>query len=62
MYTLARGPLANFYPYPFMDPTLNGYPGVLLTCLVLGLVLGGLAFMVAAGPGWVRPATRGRSG
>lgn len=56
------GPLANFYPYPFMDPILNGYPGVLLICLVLGLVLGGLAFVVAAGPGSVRPATRGRSG
>ncbi len=62
VYTLVRGPLANFYPYPFMDPILNGYPAVLLTCLVIGVVLGALAFVVAAGPGWVRSATRGRSG
>ncbi len=44
---------------PVSDPSLNGYAGVLLTCAVLGLILAALAVVVAAGPGWVRPARRG---
>jgi hypothetical protein len=62
LYTLVRGPLAGFYPYPFMDPALHGYPTVLLTCLVLGVVLAVLAIVVAAGPRWVRPARPGLPG
>ena len=56
VYTLIRGPLSGFYPYPFMDPALHGYPGVLLTCVVLGVVLAVLAVAVGAGPRWIRPA------
>ncbi len=55
VYTLVRGPLANFYPYPFMDPALNGYPTVLFTCAVLGLIVAALAVVIGAAPGWVRP-------
>lgn len=62
VYTLVRGPLSGFYPYPFMDPALHGYSGVLLTCLVLGVVLAVLAVVVAAGPRWVRPARPGLPG
>lgn len=27
-YSLVRGPLVNWYPYPFLDPAMNGYGGV----------------------------------
>jgi len=40
-YTLLRGPIAHWYPYPFLDPAkVGGYPGVLLYCL--GITLGTL--------------------
>lgn len=35
-YSLIRGPIADWYPYPFLNPDENGgYPGVLATCLVI---------------------------
>jgi hypothetical protein len=58
-YTLVRGALVGFYPYQFFDPAVNGYSGVLLTCLVIGLCLVLLTFLVAAGPGWIARARRG---
>ena len=33
IYSLARGKLVNWYPYPFLDPKNNGYTGVLITGL-----------------------------
>ena len=33
IYSLARGKLVNWYPYPFLDPKSNGYTGVLITGL-----------------------------
>jgi hypothetical protein len=44
VYTLARGALSHWYPYPFVDATTHGYPRVIanavLVVLVLGLVAG----------------------
>lgn len=35
-HSLIRGPIADWYPYPFLNPDENGgYPGVLATCLVI---------------------------
>lgn len=28
VYTLVRGPIADWYPYPFLDPAVDGYGGV----------------------------------
>ncbi len=43
-FTLVRGPLAgDFYPYPFLDVGVHGYPTVLLNCAVVALVFLGLA-------------------
>jgi len=38
VYTLVRGPIANWYPYPFLDPAqAGGYAGVALYCVgILG--------------------------
>jgi hypothetical protein len=33
VYTLLRGAVTGFYPYPFLDAGEHGYPAVLATCL-----------------------------
>jgi hypothetical protein len=34
VYALVRGPIAGWYPYPFLDPTMvGGYGGVALYCV-----------------------------
>jgi hypothetical protein len=47
-YSLIRGPIADWYPYPFLDPDENGgYPGVLATCLAIAAgVLVAISVMV----------------
>lgn len=41
-YSLARGHLTGWYPYPFLNPSLKGYTPVILTSLglcILGIIL-----------------------
>ena len=40
-YTLVRGPLAGWYPYPFLDPANGGYPTVAL--YVVAILASGIA-------------------
>ena len=54
VYSLIRGPIADWYPYPFLDPNLDGGAGkvaitivVLIPCVVLIAV--GLVKVVAIG-------------
>lgn len=47
VYTLVRGPIVGWYPYPFMDPRTNGYGAVFLNCLVVTVVFVALAFAVS---------------
>jgi hypothetical protein len=47
-YTLVRGQIANWYPYPFVDVAHLGYGGVLARSAALLLVGIGLAAAVAA--------------
>jgi hypothetical protein len=35
VYTMIRGPIAGWYPYPFLDPTNGGYGSVAVTTLVI---------------------------
>jgi hypothetical protein len=37
IYSLVRGMYANWYPYPFIDPTVNGWPSVIVTSLIIAL-------------------------
>ena len=46
-YTLVRGPIVGWYPYPFMDPRQNGYGEVLLNCVVVAVVFCVLAYGVS---------------
>ncbi len=56
-YSLIRGPIAHWYPYPFMDPSAHGYTGVAVTSVVIAVVLAGITWVVAAAPGWIhRPS------
>ncbi|OXM50842.1 F420-dependent oxidoreductase [Amycolatopsis thailandensis] len=41
--TLVRGAIIGFYPYPFVDPGVNGYGGVAFNCVLIGLLFIGLA-------------------
>lgn len=44
-YTLVRGAFVDWYPYPFIDVLENGYPQVLLTCVGVAALMGGLAVL-----------------
>lgn len=39
-YSLLRGPLVDWYPYPFLDPRPEGYVPVIITSI--GIAIGGL--------------------
>ena len=55
-YTMVRGPIAGWYPYPFLDPAPGGYAPVAATIAVI-FVAGALLCLVVA---WVGNALRGR--
>jgi hypothetical protein len=37
VFTLIRGPIARWYPYPFVDPTRHGYAHVAVSCLLVAV-------------------------
>jgi hypothetical protein len=47
-YTLIRGSIVHFYPYPFLDVDVEGYPSVLIACLLLTFAFLGLALLFIA--------------
>ena len=53
-YTLVRGPIADWYPYPFLDPANGGYASV--AAYVIGILVFGIVLVVViAGTGnWLR--------
>ena len=59
-YTMVRGPIAAWYPYPFLDPANGGYVQVAITSLVI--LLAGAA--VCLGVAWLgnRLSSEGRAG
>ncbi len=47
-YSLLRGPIVQWYPYPFLDPRRKGgYEHVALTCVVLAIGMAMLALLVS---------------
>jgi hypothetical protein len=46
-YTLVRGPIVDWYPYPFLDPRQNGYGEVLLNSVFVAVVIAALAYAVS---------------
>jgi hypothetical protein len=47
-FTLTRGPIVDWYPYPFIDPRVHGYDGVAVIAVVLAA-----AFAVASAIVWL---------
>lgn len=45
VYSLIRGPLADWYPYPFLDPASGGYDAVAMWSLVVLAVILGFSYL-----------------
>ncbi|MFG1912499.1 Pr6Pr family membrane protein [Kribbella sp. NPDC048928] len=45
VYTLVRGAIVGWYPYPFVDVDQHGYPYVTIAALAIGALLVGLALV-----------------
>jgi len=45
-YTLVRGSVENWYPYPFVDPRPHGYLPVAIQCSLIALGSAGLALAI----------------
>ncbi|HEY3606749.1 MAG TPA: Pr6Pr family membrane protein [Pseudonocardiaceae bacterium] len=61
--TLVRGPIVDFYPYPFLDVRMHGYLSVLVNAVVVGVLFLCLAAGVTALDNWLvrrRTATGAR--
>jgi hypothetical protein len=58
VYSLVRGPSADFYPYPFINVDLHGYPRVLVTCVIVGIAVA----VIASGLAWYSRWRADRSG
>lgn len=50
-YTMVRGPIAGWYPYPFLDPALNGGYGAVVVTIAVILVAGAVLCAVYAALG-----------
>jgi hypothetical protein len=59
VYTLARGAVSGFYPYPFVDVTALGYGGVLARAAGLMLVFLGMGLLIVAIARWKRNSHQG---
>ncbi|ASZ66525.1 Pr6Pr family membrane protein [Bacillus cereus] len=46
VYSLIRGPIVNWYPYPFLDPRIGGYGKVLLYSIGIAVVIGAICILV----------------
>lgn len=45
-YSLIRGPIVRWYPYPFLDPRVDGYLHVAAQCFVIALAIGVICLLV----------------
>ncbi|WP_280481932.1 Pr6Pr family membrane protein, partial [Nocardia cyriacigeorgica] len=59
-YTLIRGPVVDWYPYPFLDPREQGYVSLVIGLVVLTGVFALLAVAVVALGGLARRWQDGR--
>jgi hypothetical protein len=57
-YTLVRGAIWKWYPYPFLDVTSHGYLQVAVNALVITVVLGVVAALFALGHARLPPSPR----
>ena len=60
-YTLVRGAIWTWYPYPFLDVTSHGYLRVAVNAVLVTVVLGAVAAFFAFGDARLPPAPRAGS-
>jgi hypothetical protein len=53
VFTLIRGPIVDFYPYPFIDVRVHGYATVLLNIFFVALLFVALAAAALGGDRWL---------
>ena len=51
VYTLVRGAITDFYPYPFLDADAEGYAAVSVACVGIAVLFVGLAALAWKGDG-----------
>ncbi|MBC7805572.1 MAG: Pr6Pr family membrane protein [Akkermansiaceae bacterium] len=39
VYSLVRGRFTEWYPYPFLNPIVSGYPGIVTVCLIMAAAM-----------------------
>jgi hypothetical protein len=49
-YTLVRGPIVGWYPYPFLNPAHHGYGPVAITIVVITVVAVGIIYILTRVP------------
>ncbi|HEV7974411.1 Pr6Pr family membrane protein [Amycolatopsis sp.] len=59
--TLIRGPIVDFYPYPFLDVRIHGYLRVLVNSVIVGVLFLCLATGVTALDNWLVRRRTGNS-
>jgi uncharacterized protein YacL len=47
VYSLIRGRIVGWYPYPFVNPSQHGYAGVAITSIVIALGSTGLIWLIS---------------
>jgi hypothetical protein len=52
-FTLVRGPIVDWYPYPFLDVSVEGYVRVLVNALIVAVLFFVLALGAVALDGWL---------
>ncbi len=57
VYSLIRGPIADWYPYTFMDPSHHGYLAVAITSVIIAVLLAVITALIAGVARW-NPLTR----
>lgn len=57
-YSLIRGPIVGWYPYPFLNPGPHGYLPVALTCIAIAAVAVLLSLLLAWTTRWGRAPDR----
>jgi hypothetical protein len=57
-YTLVRGEITPWYPYPFVDVVSHGYPTVLVNAVLVTIVLAAVSALFWWGDRELRPASR----
>jgi hypothetical protein len=54
IYSLVRGSLVGWYPYPFLNPDTNGYVGIGLVSVGIAVVVLALTWAIVRGGDWLR--------